>query len=66
MSIVSLIVILVILALLYWGANTAPFIIGQFRAILSWLFIALAIGALVVFVLGIFGVTVPTGNLHWK
>ena len=67
MSILSLVVILLILALLYWGTNTAPFITGQFRTIFSWLWVALAVVALVVFVLGVLGVSTPVvGNLHWR
>jgi hypothetical protein len=66
MSILTLVVILVVLSLLYWGTNTAPFIIGTFRTMLSWLWIALGVVAFVVFILGILGVSTPGLNIHWK
>jgi hypothetical protein len=55
MSLVSLIVALVILALLYWGTNSIPAFTGTFRAIFSWLWVALAVILIVVWLLGVFG-----------
>lgn len=62
MTVLGLFAILVVLALLYWGANTAPFIVGQFRTIISWFLVAVAVVCLVIFILGVFGVALPHGN----
>jgi hypothetical protein len=62
MTILTLVVVLVLLALLYWGTNTAPFIIGAFRTILSWLWVAIAVVIIVVFILQLLGISIPHGG----
>jgi hypothetical protein len=61
MTVLGLVVLLIVLALLYWGVNTAPFIIGSFRAILSWFLVAVAVVLIVVFILQVLGITIGNG-----
>jgi hypothetical protein len=64
MTVLGVVVVLVLLALLYWGVNTAPFIVGQFRTILSWFLVAVAVVILVLFVLQILGVSTNLGHVR--
>ena len=64
MTLFGLLLALLLLALFYWGVNTAPFIIGQMRTILSWVVIAVAIVLVVIFVLQFLGVDTNIRHLN--